>query len=88
MYEVITKEYFQNGVVFGERAKSAVKALVVQYKETDWEFANRLAASSGEFLIPEVLTMGTRYFTKFPKRESAVLPETERYKRYRKHLKH
>lgn len=61
MYEVITKEYFQNGVVFGERAKSTVKDLVVQYKETDWEFANRLAASSGGFLIPEVLTMGTRY---------------------------
>lgn len=86
MYEVITKEYFQNGIVFGERAKSTVKDLVVQYKETDWEFASRLAASSGEFLIPEVLTMGIRYFTKFPKRGSVVLPETERYKRYKKRL--
>ncbi len=86
MYDVITKEYFQNGVVTSKGADRTVKDLVVQYKETDWEFAKRLAAKSGEFLIPEVLTMGTRYFTKFPKRETVVLPESERYKRYKKRL--
>lgn len=84
MYEVITQGYFQNGVVTGRGAERAVRDLVVQYKETDWEFAKRLAARSGEFLIPEVLTVGTRYFTKFPKRETVSLPDSERYKRYKK----
>ena len=86
MYEVITQEYFQNGVVTGRGAERAVRDLVVQYKETDWEFAKRLSVRSGEFLIPEVLTVGTRYFTKFPKRETVAFPESERYKRYKKRL--
>lgn len=86
MYGVITRGYPQNGIISGKGAERAVKDLVVQYKETDWEFADRLAADSGEFLIPEVLTAGIRYFTKFPKRETVVLPETERYGRYKKRL--
>ena len=45
-----------------------IDKLVVQYKETDWEFAKRLASHFNSFVVPESTSGKVRYYFGMPKR--------------------
>lgn len=86
IHKTILNGYFKNGIIFDEQSERTEPRLLVQYKETDWEFAKRLAARCGRFLIPETSTMGVRYFARVPGQRTVELPEDQEYELRKKAL--
>lgn len=79
VFRIITKDYGLSGIIIGPKAQKQEPGLLVQYQETDWEFANRLAARCQSCLVPDTFTVGPRYFVRLPKRDSIILPEHTEY---------
>lgn len=62
-YEDVLRTYLGAGSAFimRDRKMTQTKAFFMQYRETDWQFAVRLANHAGSFLIPENTVKG-KYF--------------------------
>ncbi|SFR67938.1 hypothetical protein [Anaeromicropila populeti] len=48
--------------VFLEDGNNAIGHLIVQYKETDWDFAIRMASNNNTFIRPAFTNKGAKYF--------------------------
>jgi len=79
VFQIITKDYNSGGIITGTKARAKAPELLVQYQETDWEFAKRLAARCRSCLVPDTFTVGSRYFVRLPERETVTLPERTEY---------
>jgi len=79
IFRIITEGYPSSGIITGAETEKKAPELFVQYHETDWEFAKRLAARCNSCLVPDTLTKGTRYFARLPERERIILPEQTEY---------
>lgn len=86
IHQLMVNEYFDGGILCDEQSEKAEPRLLVQYQETDWEFAKRLAARCGRCLLPETSTMGVRYFVKAPMQKTVELPENQEYEMENKAL--
>lgn len=53
--------------------------LVVQYKETDWEFLKRLAGQNHTVLVADVQTKGSKYYFGLPRREIGIAADIQEY---------
>lgn len=58
----------------------AIDTLIVQYKETDWDFARRLASHFGSVVVPESTKEGVLYFFGLPEWAEPVHLDTNMMK--------
>lgn len=52
-----------------------IETFVLQYKETDWEFARRMASHQNRYLVADDLTGGVRFYYGMPKPRTEETPE-------------
>lgn len=57
-----TSGYYNGGFIPNIDKEAVIKKLIVQYRETNWEFAKRLASHLNTVLLPEYITEGSRYY--------------------------
>lgn len=57
-----------------------IQNLILQYKETDWEFLKRLASHFETVLIPDVETYGSKFYFGVPKFTDEFVINTNEYK--------
>ncbi len=68
--------------IFLESGGTSIGDLIVQYKETDWEFAKRMAALNNTFIRPEFTREGCKYFWGLNK-EQNVKTKPDSFFRYK-----
>lgn len=73
--DVINQGYPRHGLISTVDSRKKIGRLYVQYEETDWEFACRMAAELHTFLIPDIYTGGVKYYVGLPERRVSQLPE-------------
>lgn len=79
LFYKVNEAYVRNGVISSINTKTSINQLYVQYNETDWEFACRMAAQLGSFLVPDIYTGGVKYYVGIPKRKIHPMPENIDY---------
>lgn len=75
----ITESYENSGIIKNRPLMDMTGKMVMQHRETDWEFLKRIAAGFHSFLVPSTRINGVKYFYDLPKGESYVLPESAKY---------
>lgn len=75
IFNVISEAYPRNGIISPVDSRKRLGKLYVQYGETDWQFACRMAAELHTFLVPDVYTGGVKYYVGLPKRKTVPMPE-------------
>lgn len=79
MIDTFIGDYKDGHFIMTARNK-AIKTFVLQYRETDWEFAKRIASHDNEFLVADDLTGGTKFYYGMPGRtEEAIEIVTTSY---------
>lgn len=66
LYEQITAAYEGGKVKFAEGEDDRTENVLMQYRETDWEFLKRLASLHNRYLIPDTLQKGCAYTVGLP----------------------
>ncbi len=66
IHERITGAYPDGRVTCTEGGSDRTAGILIQYRETDWEFLKRMAAASGRCLVPDALRKGVRYTVGLP----------------------
>lgn len=72
-------EYSGGGVIFTRPLKRAAEKLLLQYRETDWEFLKRLASWEQSCIVPEFKIAGMKIFCGLPKGTEFPFPEHGKY---------
>lgn len=67
IFEQITGVYENSGVIKNQSLAAPIKKLVLQHRETDWEFLKRLASRFHSFLVPSTRMSGVKYFYDLPR---------------------
>lgn len=62
VFEEIIKDYENGGFIEEILKGKAIEKLIVQYKETDWEFAKRLASHFNSYLAPNKYFNGPKFY--------------------------
>lgn len=75
----ITGSYENSGIIKNRPLTDKTGKLVLQHRETDWEFLKRIAAGFHSFLVPSTRINGVKYFYDLPKGESYELPKFAKY---------
>lgn len=79
IFEQITSTYENSGLIKTRPLTDAIGKLVLQHRETDWEFLKRMAARFHSFLVPSFNTYGVKYFYDLPEGERYKLPNSIKY---------
>lgn len=79
LFQQLTETYENFGIIKTRSLTDPIEGLVVQYRETDWEFLKRMAGRHRSFLVPSTTIYGTKYFVDLPKGSVCELPEGIRY---------
>lgn len=66
IFKSLTKDYPHSDVIDKVTKGKAIGGLLVQYKETDWEFIKRLASYFNAPLIPDCRFNGAKFFVGLP----------------------
>ena len=66
LIEEITKEYNNTNFVMTEGSGEPLKDLIVQYKETDWEFCKRMASHFNTIIVPQFKQEGVKFYFGIP----------------------
>ena len=66
--DVCKKEYENSHYIMGD-INNRTLSFTMQYRENDWEFIKRLAASSKTVIIPDYHTQGIKYYFGLPERD-------------------
>lgn len=78
------------GVILLDKKEDTIGQFLMQYEESDWEFAKRLASRAGTVLIAESVTPGKKIYFGYRIRENAEIADIESwqlsqdYEAYRK----
>ncbi len=62
VFSNFTDKYDKGSFIANIEKGATINNLIVQYRETDWEFAKRLASHFNTVIMAEYITQGTRYF--------------------------
>ena len=65
--DICKKEYENSHYIIGDINKAL--GFTMQYRENDWEFIKRLAASKKTVIIPDYHTQGVKYYFGLPERD-------------------
>ncbi|WP_024292940.1 phage baseplate assembly protein V [Lacrimispora indolis] len=79
IFEQITGTYEKPGLIKTRPLTDTTGKLVLQHRETDWEFLKRIAARFHSFLVPSTRTYGVKYFYDLPEGEHYELPDSIKY---------
>lgn len=79
IFKDITADYIESKIEFFETWEEKTEELILQYKETDWEFLKRIASRKHQFLVPDSQAKGVKLFYALPAGENFILPEGEKY---------
>ena len=66
IYRQITNAYPNGKVICQEGNSDKTEGVLIQYKETDWEFLKRVAGRTGLYLVPDVQNKGIRHTVGLP----------------------
>lgn len=83
---LLNENYYQPGIIGDRGIHESIGEFFLQYQETDWAFAKRLASSTGGYLTPAISRPGVIYFFGLQTGRSYTLPESVVYE-VRKDLK-
>lgn len=83
--EIINEQYDYSGVIGDDAAHNPVDGFFLQYNETDWAFAKRLASKCGRTITPGIEREGVIYYFGLQNKANYSLPDNVRY-RVRKNL--
>jgi hypothetical protein len=74
--ETLIKPYPKNGVMMSVGSQETTKQLIMQYRETDWSLALRLASHFNSFVAPEYKVGGVKFYFGMPElvEETLVAP--------------
>ena len=75
----ITGNYENSGIIKNRPLTDKAGKLVLQHRETDWEFLKRMAARFHSFLVPSTRTWGVKYFYDLPKGERYEFADHMKY---------
>ncbi|MGL5437595.1 MAG: contractile injection system protein, VgrG/Pvc8 family [Lachnospiraceae bacterium] len=78
IFDQIIEKYDNSGLIKNQLLSDAIGSLVIQHKETDWEFMKRLASRYHTFLVPSFDTEGVKFFVDLPKRDTYDLQDIEK----------
>ena len=81
-YEDILKEAYEDsgiGNLVAARGKEAIKAPILQYRETDWQFTLRMAGRLSTVIIPDVISKEPQILLGIPKRQEVKETNRESY---------
>ena len=72
--EIITEalDDSQMGNLVALRGKEPIREPILQYRETDWQFALRMASRLGTLIIPNVISEESEFTLGIPKREAVA----------------
>ncbi len=74
-----TSTYESSGIISNIEKSETIGSLIVQYRETDWEFAKRLASHFNMVLLPEYQRVGIKYFVGINNIEAKTVINTKTY---------
>lgn len=74
-----TKQYDDSNYIMTKGIGASIPPLILQYQETDWNFAKRLASHFKTIIMPDCKTQGVKYFFGLPKFEDIAVIETKHY---------
>lgn len=67
-------------VIYSDKKNILTDGLVVQYRETDWEFINRLAIMAGTVIVPDCTNDFICFYFGIPRKKRQDLPENLDYR--------
>lgn len=70
---------YDDSVILAEGSGETLQSLIVQYRETDWEFVKRMASHFNTVVIPAYLFAGVKYYFGVPQRGSAEFSQSNAY---------
>ncbi len=73
-----TYEYAAKIMTAGK--KETVGKLMVQYRETDWEFIKRLASQKQTVVVADAETKGCKYYFGLPARDNTIMGDMQEYR--------
>lgn len=65
-----TDEYMNSGIILTKGKGQAIDKLMIQYRETDWEFMKRIASHLNTVIVPDFQLKGVHYFFGLPERKT------------------
>lgn len=74
IHEGITGAYPDGRATCTEGGSDRTRGILIQYRETDWEFLKRMAAASRRCLVPDALQKGVRYTVGLPEGTGRDIP--------------
>lgn len=74
--DICKKEYENSHYIMGDINNKAL-GFTMQYRENDWEFIKRLAASKKTVIIPDYHTQGVKYYFGLPERDIKPLTSND-----------
>lgn len=66
IHQKLSNTYEGGQVLCVEGDSDKTEGVLIQYKETDWEFLKRIAGRNGRYLVPDALKKGSRYTIGLP----------------------
>lgn len=82
--DIITQEYSNRKYVMSSGLGSSIKGLLLQYNETDWKFARRLASHFGTDIYPDGSYEGTKFYFGIPEGNARTDINTNEYSMVRR----
>jgi hypothetical protein len=75
----IIAPYPKSGIMMSVGASNPIKQVIVQYRETDWCFAKRLASHFNSFLSPDYKAGGIKFYFGMPELKEEILDNLVSY---------
>lgn len=66
IHRTIAETYPEGQVSYAQINQNITEGVLIQYKETDWEFLKRLAGRNGIYLVPDFRAKGAKYTIGLP----------------------
>lgn len=79
IFQTLTEPYENSGLIKNRPLTEPTGELVIQYRETDWEFLKRMAGRHHSFLVPSTTIYGVKYFYDLPKGVKQEIPDGSMY---------
>ncbi|MFI3212240.1 MAG: hypothetical protein R3Y24_02765 [Eubacteriales bacterium] len=67
IFSIIHKGYAEGGTIINANGKNKIDSMIMQYMETDFEFAKRLASHFNLAIVPDARFSYPTYYVGFPK---------------------
>ncbi len=79
LLDTCIREYEDSGRIMTEGKEKTIQNLIMQYRETDWEFIKRLASMNHTMLFADCSTKGEKFYFGIPNRTDVQEPATDEY---------